>query len=127
MIKVFAFLKFFASVILLMSILVGLFFSLEKSTEVLIIVISSLLLLSFAGLYSYYLIKTGIWNLKDKNFSKYFTYYRTFYSFYIYNFTSNLLAIFISIKRSIKTASFYYTSIFYYWNCNWNLRYETIL
>ena len=69
MIKLLGFLKFFASAILLIGTLVGLFFSINDTTEVLIIVISSLFLLSVVGIYIYYLIRTGIWNVKDKAYS----------------------------------------------------------
>ncbi len=64
MIKILAVLKFVASVILLIGILMGLFFSLDKSTEVSVILISSFLLLSLVGVYSYYLIRTDVKKMK---------------------------------------------------------------
>jgi hypothetical protein len=49
--------------------LMGIIFSLNETTEVSIIIISSLLLLAFTGIYAYYLIRTGTWNVKDKEYS----------------------------------------------------------
>lgn len=69
MTKIIALIKFIASGLIILGILVGLIFSFDKSSETLVTVIAALLSFVFGGLYSYYLIKTGIWNLKDRPYS----------------------------------------------------------
>src|SRR6476620_3263078 len=69
MTKIIALLKFIASGLIILSILVGLIFSFDQSAEILVSIIVMGFFLVFIGMYSYYLIQTGIWNLKDRPYS----------------------------------------------------------
>ena len=70
MIKVIGILKFLVSLFLILGVVIALFSSHQKEKDLSIILAISLLFFAFASFYSFYLIKTGIWNLKEINYSK---------------------------------------------------------
>lgn len=67
--KIIAFLKFIGSGLITLGTLIGLVSSFDKTAKILVIIFVMFFLVVFIGTYLYYLIRTGIWNLRDRPYS----------------------------------------------------------
>jgi hypothetical protein len=64
--KVFAFIKFSFAFVLIAAIVVSFALSFEATLPV---VLAGIVVTAYVGTYSFYLVRTGIWNLNNQNYS----------------------------------------------------------
>src|SRR5205809_5298013 len=67
--KLIAVIKFFACVIVIGAVIAGILTPSDSSLDSLVWITVIIIFIAFGALYSYYLIKTGTWNMREQPYS----------------------------------------------------------